>query len=156
MQGNDAKSHLENRSKSKYPSVESTIGNSLLKNLNLHIAVLDENGILISVNRCAETANKDTPLHLSQSAVGSNYFNECRQSTASISDISRKNLSNNILDSILLIFENKQDNFCKEYQYDCLEESKNFQVNAYLVNDLEAKVVITHQLNFQRRLSNNL
>ena len=146
LQGNDAKSHLENRRNSKYSSVESTIGNSLLNNLNLHIAVLDENGILISVNKSAETINKDTPLHLSQSAVGFNYFNECKQSIASISDISRKNLSTTILDSILSIFENKQDNFSIEYQYDCLEESKIFRVNAYLVNDLEPKVVITHQL----------
>ena len=39
-----------------------------------------------------------------------------------------------------------QNNFTAEYTCDCLEESKTFQINAYRVNDVGAKIVITHQL----------
>ena len=77
LQGKNQESQIENRDHIRHIDTDKTIVDSFSTNLNFHIAVLNENGILISVNNTTTSTNVKSPLHLSDSSIGCNYFTEC-------------------------------------------------------------------------------
>lgn len=120
---------------------QSAIATNVLSNLNLHIAIIDSDGSLISVNGdCEHSSTSKNPLHVSKSTAGSNYFTVCKDG------ISVQNHSvAAILKQIAAVHNKQKNNFSSEYVYKFLEKEKYFLINVFPLSEDESKTVITHQ-----------
>lgn len=120
---------------------EYNIANSVLANLNLHVAVVDEEGILVSVNTTEDEFEKrDGPLLLSDSWIGNNYFDVCRNAII-LNDITLES----VLDKILDAFNTSQPKFELEYTCHSLQGDKTYLLCVFRLSEDASKLVISHQ-----------
>ena len=121
---------------------ELAITKNVLTNLNLHIAVLDADGILIFTNKAANSIVKtDGPLHFSESSLGRRYFTLCEEK------ISPENNSIiAIVKQVKSVYKNSQNQFSSEYSYQYAEGEKTYLIDVFRPLEDESQVVITHQI----------
>ncbi len=137
------KSSSENISNSTHENYikKWNITKNALTNMKVHLAVVDDDGILTSVNiPSSYFPVADGPFHVSESSIGLNYFDLCRED---FSDEDKSTL--HILTQIISVVNRQQTNFTSLYTCQCLEEEKSFLINVFRPGDDATKVVITHQ-----------
>ncbi len=143
---------FRNFKKNSFGVGESAIIKSLLANLNLHIAVINAEGILISVNKAADNLTKTAgPMHLSDCLIGCNYFKECKEATTCGENIVEK-----ILENISAVLNKQITNFSSEYSIDSFEQKNTFLINAFRSEEDDSQVIVTHQFLPQKNKDQDL
>ena len=113
---------------------------NILSSLSSHIAVIDETGIIIAVNKAWNNfAKSNGASTLERTSVGSNYFNTCKKSIAEGDHIAVKALR-----GIQSVLQKESDFFEMEYPCHSPQEQRWFVLDARQVEGEEQKVVIVH------------
>ncbi|MEO5998477.1 MAG: PAS domain S-box protein [Chitinophagaceae bacterium] len=112
----------------------------ILASLRSHIAVIDNTGNIIAVNKAWDDfAKANGVISLQHVSVGSNYIEVCRRSMAS-GDI----LAGKALEGIQSVFNKEIKNFELEYPCHSLTEERWFNLSAMNFGDDDSKIVISH------------
>lgn len=120
---------------------ECSITKSVHAKLNLHITVLNSEGIILSVNKKFDkTPNLDGPLHISDSYLGLDYFKVCEDAVKSANDDVKV-----ILNKISSVFSNQTTNVNLDYSCACLGGERWFLSNVFRDAEDATKIIITHQ-----------
>jgi signal transduction histidine kinase len=112
----------------------------ILSSLSAHIAVIDKTGKILAVNKAWNDFSLDNgEPNLARTSVGSNYINECENA------ISRGDtLSQNVLNGLLSVLNNKQPSFKMEYPCHSSTEKRWFTLHIEPFGTASDKLVISH------------
>ncbi len=122
---------------------------SILSSLDAHIAVIDQNGVLISVNKSWDDfaiANAaGSPALVSN---GSNYFTVCENAVAS-----GDKLADKVLKGLKAVLNKELDSFKLEYPCHSPTEKRWFVLNVTRMGGDDNNVVVSHQNITDRKLA---
>ncbi|MDI1233032.1 MAG: PAS domain S-box protein [bacterium] len=114
---------------------------NVLSSLNFQIAVINNKGTLISVNKAWNDFGKENgSTSLKRSAVGSNYFKVCK-----LAILSGDTLAKKAIDGILSVFNKETPSFEMEYPCHSPQKQRWFILNAKRFESDDNYLVISHQ-----------
>jgi PAS domain S-box-containing protein len=113
----------------------------ILASLSSHIAVVDNNGWIVAVNKAWKDFGKANGItSLERASEGSNYFEVCKKASAS-GDL----VAEQALKGIQSVFSEKHTSFELEYSCDSPQQSGWFVLRVMNFGNDGSKVVISHQ-----------
>ena len=142
---------ITERKKAEKKLTESELFNkSILASLSSHIAVIDNKGNIIAVNKAWDDFGKTNGADssLEGGSTGSNYIGVCQRSMAS-GDI----IAGQTLQGIQSVFNKEIKNFELEYPCHSLSEQRWFNLSVMNFGEDNSKVVISHQNITQRKIA---
>ncbi|MDZ4667690.1 MAG: PAS domain S-box protein [bacterium] len=121
----------------------------VLSSLSSHIAVIDDTGNIIAVNKAWNNFAKANGVNsLQKVSVGSNYIEVCQRAKASGNSIAGQTLQ-----GIQSVFNKDIKNFELEYPCHSLTEKRWFNLSIMNFGEDDAKVVISHQNITNRKIA---
>jgi len=120
--------------------ISEAFSKGVLSSLHSHIAVIDQTGTLIAVNKAWNNfATENDVASLDRVSIGSNYFDVCKQSI--------KNGDNNAaqaLQGLHSVLKKEQQHFEMEYPCHSPKEKRWFMLSTWPFGDEADKVVVAH------------
>lgn len=121
----------------------------VLSSLSSHIAVLDDTGTIIAVNKTwGEFAEHNGAINITATNEGSNYFNVCEKAIAGGDRIAAKALA-----GIKSVFHNTHKIFKLEYPCDSPTQKNWFLLHVMILGKDKSKVVVSHLDITQKKLA---
>jgi PAS domain S-box-containing protein len=121
----------------------------ILASLSSHIAVIDEKGTIITVNKAWDDfAKKNNADSLEGVSTGANYFDVCKKAIRSGDIIAKETLA-----GIEAIFQKEKEAFEIEYPCDAPNQKRWFTLQVMNFGSDSSKVVISHQDITARKLA---
>jgi signal transduction histidine kinase len=124
----------------------------ILDSLSSHIAVIDHEGTIITVNDAWNSfaiSNYD-PLNNKNNGVGANYFEVCKKAASGGDEVAQKTL-----EGLREVLNNKKSVFYLEYPCHSIAEQRWFALRAVRFNSDTPMIVISHQNITQRVVAVN-
>ena len=113
------------------------ISNSVFDSLSEHIAVLDQHGVIISVNRAWRTFSQNNgPECLAHTGIGMNYLSVCERDSGEDGKL--------VIAGIRSVMAGQQATFQREYPCDSPSEPRWFLMRVSPMTGLLGGVVISH------------
>ncbi len=113
----------------------------VLASLNSHIAVIDDKGLVIAVNKAWEDFSRaNNEIDLVRISKGRNYFDLCKRAIAAGDEIAKQ-----ALDGILSVLKKEKNIFELEYPYYSSGEQRWFLLRVTNFESDAPKIVLTHQ-----------
>jgi len=113
----------------------------VLSSITLHIAVIDESGTLISVNKAwINFANKNGETSLNRVSIGINFFDVCRQAIKDGDTIAEMALT-----GIQSVFKKEKQYFEMEYPCHSPQQQRWFILRATNLGSDTNQIVLSHQ-----------
>lgn len=127
---------------------QAALNRAVLDALTAHIAVLDKEGNITSVNECWEFFGRDNgETALERTGVGANYLEVCRRAAP------RDNDAMNVLAGLESVLNGTQSSFLYEYPCHSPHESRWFSLVAVPLLTSEGGAVVAHTNITQRKLA---
>ena len=115
---------------------------TVIDSLSAHIAVLDENGVIVAVNEAWRRFALENGGHSKEVRVGANYFTACQSAI----DSPENNLSASAaLQGICAVMDGSQTSFSLEYPCHSATEQRWFCMNVLPLEERRAWVVVAHE-----------
>ncbi|MEO8085738.1 MAG: PAS domain S-box protein [Bacteroidota bacterium] len=128
-----------------------TFNKGILSSLSAHIAVIDENGTIIAVNKAWDDfAKANGATSLERVSVGSNYFEVCKRAIEKGELYAAQSLA-----GIQSIFKKEKQYFEMEYPCHSPDEQRWFTLRVKNFGSDIQKVVIAHQNITERKIAEN-
>jgi signal transduction histidine kinase/response regulator RpfG family c-di-GMP phosphodiesterase len=118
------------------------LNRAVLSSLASHIAVLDQNGVIVVVNRNWERFARDNggDMHLEYTGIGVNYLTVCQKAAESGDELARQ-----VLKGIQAVLSGKQAHFSFEYPCHSPQEQRWFTMNVTPLDGTNGGVVVAHE-----------
>jgi signal transduction histidine kinase/response regulator RpfG family c-di-GMP phosphodiesterase len=117
------------------------LNRAVLSSLASHIAVLDQNGVIVVVNRNWERFARDNgDMHLEYTGIGVNYLTVCQKAAESGDELARQ-----VLKGIQAVLSGKQAHFSFEYPCHSPQEQRWFTMNVTPLDGANGGVVVAHE-----------
>ncbi len=125
----------------------------VLSSLTSHIAVLNKNGDILSVNDAwTNFYTKNGETILSRAGIGTNYFEACEKASITDDTITKK-----ALNGIKSVLNNKTNSFQIEYPFLSKENEYWFMLSVSIYESSDTKVVVRHiDITERRKIENQL
>ncbi|MDQ2863255.1 MAG: PAS domain S-box protein, partial [Bacteroidota bacterium] len=121
----------------------------ILASLSAHIAVIDDNGTIIAVNKAWDDFAKENDVSsLSLASKGANYFDVCKKAEEDGDTVAEQALS-----GIQSVFKKEKETFELEYPCDAPDQQRWFTLRVMNFGGDGSKVVISHQNITARKLA---
>ncbi|SRX55774.1 PAS domain S-box protein [Aequorivita sp. CIP111184] len=126
-----------------------TFNKGVLSSLGSQIAVINEDGNIISVNKAWDDfAKENGETRLSRVSIGSNYFDVCKRSIENGDSDAAESLS-----GIQSVLKKEEEKFEMEYPCHSLTEQRWFNLSVTKFGEDDSKVVVSHQNITQRKIA---
>ena len=116
---------------------------AILNSIEDHLAVLDKNGNILTVNDPWVRFAIENDADLAKTGIGANYFEVCRQPYAD-KDNNTNEISQNALKGLTDVLEGKLQKFELEYPCDSPTEERWFMLKAIPFQGARGGLVVTH------------
>jgi signal transduction histidine kinase/DNA-binding response OmpR family regulator len=131
----------EHRQARKALEASREFSRSVLDSLTAHIAVLDENGTILAVNRAWQTFARDNNGQKTAVRPGVNYFDVCKSAFGTLDD-EHAMLS---IDGIAAVMRGEKTGFSLEYPCHSPDEQRFFQMKVLPLSGVKKNVVVAHE-----------
>ncbi len=140
---------LEKNSLEQQLNESEKFNEEILSSLSSHIALIDENGTLIAVNKAWDDFAYENGLtSLDQVSIGSNYFDVCKRAVKNGDSDAAEALA-----GIQSVFKKEQQYFEMEYPCHSPQEQRWFILSVKNFGNDSHKVVISHQDITKRKIA---
>ena len=133
--------HLKSRKKRESVGLSDPLAQTVLNSLSAHIAILDENGVILETNRAWQNFAAENQMKGSKDSIGVNYLATCDAITGDEGDEAQK-----VADGIRSVIKGDIEEFLYDYPCHTPEEKHWYYMRAIRMSyDRHVMVVVSHE-----------
>ena len=135
------KEHLDGRIKRESMGLSDPLAQTVLNSLSAHIAILDENGVIIETNRAWQNFAAENQMEGSNDSIGVNYLEICDATTGDEGEAARK-----VAGGIRSVIKGDIEDFLFDYPCHAPEGKHWYYMRAIRMSyDSHVMVVVSHE-----------